>query len=171
MLKLYDKIADDSKIPNTFYLGRYSDIQVSEGKNGTTKPFRHPFLQCWGLTLGEFSCLFIFFIGNILKKSETEVQEQNKSAFNPFLFLPASILHTISRSFMYIALTQTTASSFQIICGCNLIFTCVLSRIFLKGILSWTKWIGVFIIIIGKSIIKGMHSQRGQNSKQINITK
>ena len=92
----------------------------------------------------------------MLKKSEseTELEEQNRSKFNPFLFLPSSFMHTIYRSFLFIALTQITASSYQIICGCNLIFTCVLSRIFLKRILSWTKWIGVFIIIVGKSIIK-----------------
>ena len=143
--------------PNICYFYRFSDLQESEGTNGKTKPFRHPFLQCWGLTLGEFTCMFIFFIVNILKKyfkrnseNESDVQEQSSLPFNPFLFLPASILHITSRSFSYIALTQTTASSFQILCGCNLIFTCILSRIFLKRILLWTKWLGVFIIIIGK---------------------
>ena len=146
--------------PIKFYFYRFSNLQESEGKNGTAKPFNHPFLQCWGHALGEFICIFIFCSGNILKKSEseTELEEQNRSKFNPFLFLPAAFMHTIYRSFLFIALTQITASSYQIICGCSLIFTCVLSRIFLKRILSWTKWIGVFIIVIGKPIIKEKHN-------------
>ena len=146
--KLCESIWLNSKCIVLFF--RFSDLQESEGKNGTIRTFRHPFFQCWGLTLGEFSCILIFYFGNVLKKFETDVKEPNKPSFNPFLFLPASIMHVINRSFVYIALTQTTASSFQIICGCNLIFTCILSRIFLKRILSWTKWLGVFIIIIGK---------------------
>ena len=142
-----------AEIHGLFFPSRFSDLQYSEGTNGTIKLFKHPFLQCWGLTLGEFSCMIIFFTGNILKrkcKSESDAEEQNRSLFSPFVFLPPSILHVTSRCFSYIALTLTTASSFQILCGCNLIFTCILSRIFLKRILSWKKWLGVFVIIIGK---------------------
>jgi len=134
-------------------LNKFSNLQESEGRNGTTKAFRHPFLQCWGLTLGEFSCILFFFFGEILnqlkKSNGVEQSHSNARSFSPFLFLPASLLHIANRCFMYIGLTLTTASSFQIMCGCNLIFTCALSRIFLKNILSWTKCIAVCIIVIG----------------------
>ena len=133
---------------------RYSNTLESEGRNGTETVFKHPFLQCWGLSVGEFACILIFLIWNSIKDhiSDEEIQEATKkpkSSFSPFLFLPAAILHLTSRSLIFLALTFTTASSFQMLSGSNIIFTCVLSRIFLKRVLPWTKWLGVLTIVIG----------------------
>ena len=130
----------------------------SEGKNGTVTVFRHPFVQCWGLSVGEFSCLLLFFLWNAIKgyfsdnddNDEKEKSKSKSSKFNPFIFLPASILHLTYRCLIFLGLNFTTPSSFQMLSSSNIIFTCILSRIFLKRILTWTKWLGVLTIVIGK---------------------
>ena len=77
--------------------------------------------------------------------------EKEKKSFNFFLFFPASLMHVISRMLIFIALTFTSASSYQMLSGSNLIFTCILSRIFLHKKLKLVKWIGV-LVILGKII-------------------
>ena len=130
----------------------------SEGRNGTVTIFRHPFLQTWGLSAGEFSCLFIFFLWNSVKDhfcdkkmEENDPKKPKKTQkFNPFIFLPASIMHVTFRCFIFLSLTFTTPGSYQMLAGTILVFTCILSRIFLKRILSWIKWLGVLIIVNGE---------------------
>jgi len=162
----------------TTLLTKYSDSLKSVGIDGEERYFHHPFLQAWGLSIGEFICILIYFAFNYLRKSTTldneeekqnlneknesqkkeeNIEERNESpkkkSFSPFLFVPPAIMHLISRSLGYMALTLTSASSYQIISGSNLIFVCILSRIFLKKILTWTKWIGVFFISMGIVVV------------------
>ena len=80
-------------------------------------------------------------------------EAKEKASFNPLLFLPAAVMHLISRIFSFLSLTFTTVSSFQMLSGCNLIFVCILSRIFLKKSLPWHKWFGVFVIILGVVVV------------------
>ena len=127
----------------------------SEGRNGTVTAFRHPFLQTWGLSVGEFFCIFIFFLSNAVKDHffDKEIEENTNDKtqkFSPFIFFPASILHILHRCFIFLSLIFTTPSSYQMICGSKLIFTCLLSRIFLKRILPWYKWLSVLIMVIGE---------------------
>ena len=77
-------------------------------------------------------------------------QAKEEIRFNPFIFLPAAILHQGSRCLVFMALIFTTASSYQILSGSLVIFTCILSKIFLKKVLSWYKWIGVTVILVKK---------------------
>ena len=148
-----------------FYFSRYCNTLYSEGKDGKNHVFRHPFLQTWGLSVGEFACIFItlgwnfwkdYRSKNVHKETTTENNNEVKDAktqskaeleFSPFIFLPAAIFHQGSRCLIFMALIFTTASSYQILSGSNLIFACILSKIFLKKVLPWHKWIGVLIII------------------------
>ena len=153
----------------TFSFFRYSNTLYSEGKNGKSHIFRHPFLQTWGLSVGEFACIFITLVWNLWKGQgtkndqndtttennnkvkDTKTQSKEELEFSPFIFLPAAIFHQGSRCLIFMALIFTTASSYQILSGSNLIFACILSKIFLKKVLPWHKWIGV-LIIIGKNL-------------------
>ena len=142
-------------LSKTFINFRYTNTLESEGRNGTVTIFRHPFLQTWGLSVGEFGCLFIFFLWNSVKdhpldKDIDEVTKPKTQKFSAFIFLPASIMHVTFRCFIFLSLTFTTPGSYQMLAGTILVFTCILSRIFLKRILSWIKWLGVLIIVIGE---------------------
>ena len=108
--------------------------------------------------LGTFSwriCLHILIkmlvIWNVINIHAKKVIKTStnipKKSFSPFLFLPASIMHLTSRCLIFLALNFTTASSFQMLSGSNLIFTCILSRIFLKKTLDRMKIIGVSIVL------------------------
>ena len=52
-------------------------------------------------------------------------------------------------SLQYIGLTLTYASSFQMLRGAVIIFTGILSKIFLKRNLAWFKWTGMLFVIGG----------------------
>ena len=135
---------------------RFSNQQESVGINQESHPFQHPFLQCWGLSVGEASCFILFLVSNAFKK-RNDIHEDSKkddcSSFSPFLFIPAAILHLTSRILIFIGLLLTSASSFQMLSGCNLIFTCIFSRIFLKKSLPWYKWFAIFVITSGVVIV------------------
>ena len=135
---------------------RFSNAQRSEGSNGTERYFKHPFLQCWGLSFGESSCILLFIAYNALKgtkerKEGSEAKEHSK--FNPLLFLPAAVMHQMGRLFGFLSLNYNLASSTQIISGCQLIFVCIFSRIFLKKSLPWFKWFGVLLVVLGIVVV------------------
>merc|ERR1719509_737740 len=52
-------------------------------------------------------------------------------------------------SIQYIGLTLTYASSFQMLRGAVIIFTGLLSTIFLKRKLAWFRWVGMILVIGG----------------------
>ena len=135
---------------------RLSNGQKSLGRDGEEREFKHPVLQCWGLSVGEAGCILLFLAINLCKeqrqrRKETEVKE--KTPFNIFLFVPPAVLHLTSRVFTFIALTLTTASSFEMLTGTNLVFVSVLSRIFLKKSLAWYKWFAILVISVGVVIV------------------
>ena len=145
-------------VTDTLYIffPRLSNEQRSVGRDGEEREFKHPVLQCWGLSVGEAICILLFLAINFCKeqrqrKKETEVKE--KTPFNIFLFLPPAVLHLTSRIFTFIALTLTTASSFEMLTGTNLIFVSILSRIFLKKSLAWYKWFAILVISVGVVVV------------------
>ena len=138
----------------------------SEGKNGQNHIFQHPFLQTWLLAVGEFVCLFISLASDLWREGrsndknenhkdakDTKSEAKDGTKFNPLIFLPAAILQQGSRCLVFMALIFTTASSYQILSGSLVIFTCIFSKIFLKKVLAWHKWIGVTVILGKKTII------------------
>ena len=137
-------------------MSRLSNEQKSEGRDGEEREFKHPVLQCWGISVGEAGCFLLFLAINFCKeqkqrREETEAKE--KTPFNIFLFVPPAVLHLTSRILTFIALTLTTASSFQILSGTNLVFVSILSRIFLKKSLAWYKWFAILVISVGVVIV------------------
>jgi len=140
----------------TTMLTKLSNQQTSVGQDGEEREFKHPVLQCWGLSVGEAACILLFLTDNFLKerrRREKETEEKEKIPFNIFLFVPPAILHLTSRVFTFIALTLTTASSFEMLTGTNLIFVSILSRVFLKRVLPWYKWFAILVISIGVVVV------------------
>lgn len=56
-------------------------------------------------------------------------------------------------SFMYVGLTMTSASSFQMLRGSVIIFTGIASVIFLKARLKWFQWFGMVVICGGLALV------------------
>ena len=121
----------------------------SEGSDKKNHLFIHPFLQLWGLAVGEFACIVFCLIWYLVKKqnADSSNKTEEKKKINPFLLFPPAMMEIFMLSTFFIALIFTTASSFQILSGANLIFGCIFSRIFLKRKLDLYQWIAVFITI------------------------
>ena len=134
----------------------YGDKLKSEGSDGIVRHFRHPVLQVWALTLAEFICLFLipiisvynFYVKSTLNEyNNLPSSEQFTTSYTIWIFAPAAFMHVISRFLIFLSLTFTSASSYQMLWCANLIFTCVFSRIFLHKTLSFVKWFAVFLIV------------------------
>ena len=102
--------------------------------------------------LGEMMCMLVYliYIYSIRKDLETDPDEdKDKPKPNPFLFLPPALCDVTATSMMYVGLTLTSASQFQMLRGSIMVFVGILSRIFLKKRLEWFRMVGMCVIIIG----------------------
>ena len=133
-------------VANTL-LAKLVNSMVSESNDGTLKVFRHPFLQTWGMFIGEVGCMIVFLLDrwrrkskrdNIIAKGLTPHHDEvlDAQAFSPWLFCPPAILDLISTCVSYLGLTLTFTSSYQILRGFAIIFTALLSQFLLKKLSS-----------------------------------
>ena len=126
-----------------YHVYRWGDEQNSKGIDEKDRPFLHPFLQAWGLALGEMLFLIVCLALETYKKyrrnrtpqhamtdtsplikkppkKETEPENNSSYKYSHLLyFFPAAILHIASRSFFFIALSLTTIASTQMTRGTN----------------------------------------------------
>ncbi|XP_003378025.1 hypothetical protein Tsp_02190 [Trichinella spiralis] len=130
---------------------------------GLGRPFNHPFFQALLMFVGEFACLPAFFlIEHCWKRTKFsrsfEVTSDNdklvdRQKFNFLIFLPATLCDMTATSIMYIGLTMTNASSFQMLRGATVIFTGIFSVAFLGMTLAVFKWIGMFLVLCGLIVV------------------
>merc|ERR1712142_339502 len=92
--------------------------------------------------------------------------------FNPLVFLPPALCDMTATSVQYIGLTLTYASSFQMLRGAVIIFTGILSTVFLRRRLAWFKWAGMLFVIGGLVTVgvSDMLNQRECSSTPQNIS-
>ena len=104
--------------------------------------------------------------------------EEAPRAFSPLVFLPPALCDMTATSVQYIGLTLTYASSFQVPChpsslstplpqmlrGAVIIFTGILSTIFLRTRLAWFKWFGM-VFVIGGLVTVGLSDMLNQKPK------
>ncbi|KAK3105041.1 hypothetical protein FSP39_015884 [Pinctada imbricata] len=134
-----------------FFFVRWADRQEAVGRPEHKKHgFDHPFLQAVGMFLGEFSCLIVFQIIKLSGRSSMNMGNQN---FNPLIFLPAALCDMCGTSLMYVGLTLTYASSFQMLRGAVIIFTALLSVAFLGSTIKKLMWAGMFAVIAGLALV------------------
>ncbi|CAG0893206.1 unnamed protein product [Cyprideis torosa] len=118
-----------------------------------------PFQACV-MFLGEMCCLSAF-LGFRWYQRRTRApelddlmsQEDSRRTFSPLVFLPPAMCDMTATSLMYLGLTMTYASSFQMLRGAVIIFTALLSVAFLGRVLQWKHWIGILCVFIGLCIV------------------
>ena len=86
-----------------------------------------------------------------IKKSEEE--EEPVGSYSPLILLPPALCDVTATSIMYVALTLTSASSFQMLRGSILIFVGILSVLVLRKRLEWFRWLGMLIILLGLIVV------------------
>ncbi|CAH2103123.1 unnamed protein product [Euphydryas editha] len=133
---------------------KWADQMESKGSDGNVRKFEHPFLQAAAMFLGEILCLLTFkFIYWRNRNGGENHLIQGSQNFNPFILMPAAMFDLIGTSIMYIGLTLTYASSFQMFRGSIIIFVAILSTTFLDRIIVKREWIGIGTVILGLMIV------------------
>jgi len=145
---------------------KYSDMLSAKGIDGHTHKWTHPFVQAVFMFLGECMCLaaakIMFFTASkkrrddeaaLLGAIESETAPQEESKFNPFIFLPAAMCDMTATSTMYVGLTMTYASSFQMLRGAVVIFTGIASIVFLGRKLFVHHWVGMVVVLGGLACV------------------
>jgi len=99
--------------------------------------------------VGEFLCLIAFYVVTMVKQNQGEQYEKAKSEFNRWTMLIPASLDMCGTSLMYVGLTMTYPSVFQMLRGSVVIFTGILSVVFLKRKLYAFHMCGMFLVLIG----------------------
>ncbi|XP_071945639.1 solute carrier family 35 member F6-like isoform X2 [Antedon mediterranea] len=133
---------------------KWADLLTSPGRNGDdSRAFDHPFLQACGMFLGEMACLATFKIIWAYKKRKEIPYDVGPQTFTPFVMMPPALCDMCGTSIMYVGLTLTYASSFQMLRGSVIIFTGLLSVAFLGRRLSFHHWVGMFLVLVGLALV------------------
>ncbi|XP_074471613.1 solute carrier family 35 member F6 [Sebastes fasciatus] len=133
---------------------KWADLFKAKGcHDDTERAFAHPFVQAVGMFLGEFSCIAVFYILLCYDRRRPEPKMNPGRSFNPLLFFPPAMCDMTATSLMYVALSMTSASSFQMLRGAVIIFTGLLSVAFLGRRLEPSQWLGIFTTILGLVIV------------------
>lgn len=114
--------------------------------------FSHPFMQTWLMFVGEFSCFFAFYawLGYRKLKNLPIVEgEHHALPVIPLVYLIPACCDFTASTTMYIGLTMTQASVFQMLRGATVLFTAILSRILLKRIFQTYQWVGMVLVVVG----------------------
>ena len=140
------------------------------GSYGEEEKFNHPGLQSLGLNVVENCCLFYLLFkcatqqgkenmseeenpqkegeSNGEKESSQENEDENTD-INIFQFFFPAIFHLAYRLLSFFALLYTSASSFVMLQGTNLVWSSLLTKLFLKKSLPWYKWISIGLSFLG----------------------
>lgn len=114
-------------------------------------PFDHPFAQALAMFIGEFACLLAFkaVLLTARLRGRPPPMDLGKQTWNPLIFFLPALCDCTATSAMYVGLTLTYASSFQMLRGSVIIFTGILSTFYLKRKLTREHWAGMFLVLCG----------------------
>eukprot|EP00037_Helgoeca_nana_P032066 m.412002 g.412002 ORF g.412002 m.412002 type:complete len:450 (+) comp28772_c0_seq1:73-1422(+) len=134
------------------------DMKTVEEQNAALYSFRqfdHPFVQSFTMFVGEFSCLIVFklIIFSSTRNGGKSPFEMGEQKFNPLIWLIPAICDSCATTAMYIGLTMTYASSFQMLRGSVVIFTGLLSVVWLGKKLKAYNWAGMFLVLGGLILV------------------
>ena len=104
--------------------------------------------------LGEAMCFVPFKIWFYCSKFRDEdMKKFGPQKFNPLLWAIPAMCDLMGTSLMFVGLTWTYASSFQMLRGSVIIFTGLLSVAFLGSKLLLRHWIGMLLVIAGLVVV------------------
>ena len=104
--------------------------------------------------LGEMSCIGVFALWYYYRKlRHLDMKKFGPQNFLPFVWAIPASCDLLGTSTMYVGLTWTYASSFQMLRGSVIIFTGLLSVAFLGTRLKVQHWLGMVIVICGLVLV------------------
>lgn len=134
-----------------------ADLQVSLNRYQELALFSHPFVQAWGMFAGEFLCLIVYTFLSMRATSRGDDSFPRAKPHSKFIYLIPAMCDMMGTSIMYLGLSLTSSSVFQMLRGSVVIFTAVFSVVFLKRTVKPYQWLGVGLVLVG-TIAVGLQS-------------
>eukprot|EP00762_Andalucia_godoyi_P006133 ANDGO_00321.mRNA.1 Uncharacterized protein C12G12.12 len=160
----------------------------ADGVDGSHR-FEKPWFSTLCMFIGEFFCLFLFFFLQYRKRrreNETPfevarlINSSADDALRPdlqygftrkrdwFIFVPPCLCDLTGTTLSGIALVLTTASVYQMLRGSILVFTAILSVVFLKRRLRASQVFGILVVVcglifVGVASVLNKHEHRNQS--------
>ena len=140
-------------------------VQKSEGMEGEVHTFTHPWFQTAVMFMGEALCIIPYLLSKFCCASESSAEPFRWK--NIWLFIIPTICDLVGTSLAGIGLLFVSASVSQLLRGGIIIFSGILSVLFLKRVLLPYRWIGMMVVLVGLVVI-GIYSffvsESSQNS-------
>jgi uncharacterized membrane protein len=137
--------ADGTEAPSTIW-----------GKlNGETERkhlFDHPFFQAVCMFLGETLCMGAH-LATRNKTSARDVATEPRSSGGEFFWAIPAMCDMIGTGTMYAGLCLSYVSVFQMLRGSSVVFTAIISTVFLRNKLFGFQWFSVLLVVIGVLIV------------------
>ncbi|XP_071537209.1 solute carrier family 35 member F6-like [Panulirus ornatus] len=138
---------------------KWMDKIESVNRQGNLDNFSHPFFQADAMFVGEMLCMVAFFVPLLMAKRahrnapEMAPMPKETKRFPPMIFYLPALCDMTATSMMYLGLTMTYASSFQMLRGAVIVFTGLMSVAFLGRKLKYFHWAGIFTVLAGLVIV------------------
>lgn len=158
----------------TVVLSKFLFEMKSKGKK-----FEKPWFQVNMMFLGMGLCLVLYFVRKLASamKGERlltgeEVEEEKRGHWKNYIkIIPPAMCDLCATGLMYIGLLFVPASIFQIMRGAMVIFSAIMSVIFLKKKLYAFNWLGIGVVIMALVMVgvACVESQSGGASQRDQI--
>ena len=138
---------------------KHTNLMKAKGTNPKDEHyFDHPFFQTGLMFFGEMLCLFAFQALNTIQKLTGRCIYSNNEDFlenniTPLVWILPASCDLIGTTMLFIGLSWTFASSFQMLRGSVVIFTGVFSVIFLKAKLHLHHCFGILLVMSGLMLV------------------
>lgn len=110
--------------------------------------FDHPFAQAIVMFIGEFLCLIVYRF-NKARQSRDVTAEKVNDMWNPLILAIPALCDCTATSAMYLGLTLTYASQYQMLRGSLILFTKALEYFILKEKVHRYELVGMAFVVIG----------------------
>lgn len=117
-------------------------------RGGTPRPFDHPFVMAGTMFLGEALCLAYHAL-----KVRLSPKKRRRHSFPKIVCALPALCDILATSVMYVGLTLTSASTFQMLRSSAVLFTALLSVIFLKRKQWKFHWVGAALVFLGTLVV------------------
>ena len=151
---------------------KYTNLLKAKGTNPKDEHyFNHPFFQTGLMFFGEMLCLFAFQALNTIQKLTGRRNEAfSAGTITPLVWIIPASCDLVSTTMMFIGLSWTFASSFQMLRGSVIIFTGVFSVIFLKAKLHLHHYLGIILVVSGLvSVGIGDYNYNPDSEKELKV--
>jgi len=111
--------------------------------------FNHPFVQAGAMFLGEVGCMLFYLVSSRYRGKR--VHWPPLHVFLSFA-LPAAC-DIVGTSTMYVGLTMTNASTYQMLRGSVVLFTGLMSTLMLQRATHAHQWCGMILVFLGALVV------------------